>query len=167
MRAGRVTRPGSYARPVTDEAGRIATIEDALATLRADGDRVTPARRLLVACLVNAPGHRTAEQLAAEVQRRSPETHLSTIYRNLEELERLGVVTHSHLGHGPTTYHLSSEAHGHLVCEQCGALVEADPSLFSTLAVAVHDAHGFEVHPEHFAVLGRCAACQAADAALS
>jgi Fe2+ or Zn2+ uptake regulation protein len=144
---------------VADE-GRLDAIEETLAVFRARGDRVTPARRLLVSCLFAEPGHRTAEQLAAEVQRRSPEIHLSTIYRNLDELERLGIVTHSHLGHGPTTYHLASGSHGHLVCELCGTLVEVDPEMFASLSAAALDIHGFEVHPHHFAVLGRCAACR-------
>ena len=49
---------------------------------------------------------------------------MSTIYRNLDDMERLGVVTHAHLGHGPAVYHLASTAHGHLVCEGCGTAIE-------------------------------------------
>ncbi len=74
--------------------------------------------------------HRTAEELAEEVQRVAPDVHLSTIYRNLDELERLGIIVHAHLGHGPATYHLSSETHGHLVCEQCGMAIEAPEDIF-------------------------------------
>ena len=62
-------------------------------------------------------GHRTAEELGAEVQAIAPDVHMSTIYRNLDDLERLGVVVHAHLGHGPATYHLAAGAHGHFVCE--------------------------------------------------
>ena len=65
-------------------------------------------RRLLVRCLFEASGHRTAEELAAEIQAHAPDVSISTVYRNLEELERLGVVVHSHLGHGPATYHLAT-----------------------------------------------------------
>ena len=71
-----------------------------------------------------------------EVQAEDPDIHLSTIYRNLEELERLGVVVHSHFGHGPATYHLASSVHGHFVCEQCGTLIEAPDSFFDGLTKA-------------------------------
>ena len=38
---------------------------------------------------------------------KAPDVHLSTIYRNLEELEHLGLISHSHLGHGPSSYLLA------------------------------------------------------------
>jgi Fur family ferric uptake transcriptional regulator len=136
-------------------------VEDVLDRLRARGSRVTTSRRLLVRSLVEAGGHRTAEELAAEVQSLAPDVHISTIYRNLEELERLGVVMHAHLGHGPATYHLTPAAHGHLVCEKCGGTFEAPDELFGGLAASAMTSFGFEIDPHHFAVLGRCAACRA------
>jgi Fur family ferric uptake transcriptional regulator len=90
--------------------------------------------------------------------------HGSTVYRNLEELERLGVVVHTHLGHGAATYHLATEAHGHLVCENCGATIEASGDVFDGLADAARTRYGFTLRPYHFAVLGICAACAQAGA---
>jgi Fur family transcriptional regulator, ferric uptake regulator len=134
-------------------------VEDVLDLLRAHGGRVTTSRRLLLGCLFQGRRHRTAEELAAEVQASAPDVHLSTIYRNLDELERLGVVVHAHLGHGPATYHLATETHGHLVCESCGAMLEAPEDLFGALARAAETDYGFRIDPRHFAVLGHCAAC--------
>lgn len=139
------------------------SVESVLGLLRAHGGRVTTSRRLLLHCLFERRAHRTAEELAAEVQASAPDVHLSTIYRNLEELERLGVVVHAHLGHGPATYHLASETHGHLVCESCGAMREAPEDLFESLARAAARDYGFTIDPRHFAVLGRCAACAGAE----
>ena len=93
------------------------------------------------------------------VQQQSPDIHLSTIYRNLDELERLGVIVHSHLGHGPATYHLAASAHGHFVCEECGKMIEAPDTLFGSLAKAARAQFGFTIDPHHFAMLGRCADC--------
>ena len=135
-------------------------VEDVLAMLRSEGNRVTTSRRLLIRCLVEAKGHLTAEEITDDLQRRAPDIHLSTVYRNLDELERLGIVSHSHLGHGPATYHLSTKVHGHLVCEGCGATIEAPDEIFSELARVVRNEHGFEIDPHHFAVLGRCSACR-------
>ena len=83
-----------------------------------------------------------------------------SIYRNLEELERLGVIAHAHLGHGPATYHLATTAHGHLVCEDCGVMIEAPDELFDGLARTAKARLGFVIDPHHFAILGRCADCQ-------
>jgi Fe2+ or Zn2+ uptake regulation protein len=135
------------------------SVEYVLGLLRAHGGRVTTSRRLLLGCLFEG---RTAEELAAEVQASAPDVHLSTIYRNLDELERLGVVVHAHLGHGPASYHLASETHGHLVCESCGAMLEAPENLFGALAAAAERDYGFTIDPRHFAVLGHCATCAAA-----
>jgi Fe2+ or Zn2+ uptake regulation protein len=134
-------------------------VEEVLSLLRARGGRVTTARRQLLEALFASAGHRTAEDLAAEIQARAPDIHLSTIYRNLDELERLGVIVHTHLGHGPASYHLSSSAHGHLVCERCGLTLEAPEELFASLSKGAEGRFGFHIDPRHFAVLGRCAGC--------
>lgn len=127
--------------------------------VRQRGGRITSSRRLLLGALFAAPGHRTAEELAGEVQALAPDVHLSTIYRNLDELERLGVVVHTHLGHGPASYHLAPAAHGHFVCEECGTMIEAPGELFHELARTALADFGFTIDAHHFAVLGRCARC--------
>jgi Fur family ferric uptake transcriptional regulator len=144
---------GNRATTETDQ------VEEVLDLLRVSGGRATTSRRILLRCLFEKGPHRTAEELAEEVQRIAPDVHLSTIYRNLDELERLGVVVHAHLGHGPATYHLSSETHGHLVCEMCGGEMEAPEGFFRTLSNAAKREYGFVIDPRHFAVLGRCAVC--------
>lgn len=148
------------APPLTADGS--TTVDEVLERLRARGSRVTTPRRLLVQSLVGAGGHRTAEELATEVQLLAPDVNISTIYRNLDELERLGVVVHAHLGHGPATYHLAPAAHGHLVCERCGVTFEAPDEIFGGLARKALAQFGFEIDPHHFAVLGRCGECRAA-----
>jgi len=142
--------------PVTE----VRTVEDVLALVRANGGRSTHARRLLVSALFARDDHMTAEELAAEVHSVAPDVHLSTIYRNLDDLERLGVVVHAHLGHGPATYHLAASAHGHFVCEECGKMIEAPDNLFASLAQVARTQFDFTIDPHHFAMLGRCANCR-------
>jgi Fur family transcriptional regulator, ferric uptake regulator len=137
-----------------------ATVDDILALVREQGGRVTTARRLLLDAIFQADGHKTAEELAAVVQARAPDVHLSTIYRNLDDLQELGIVVHAHLGHGPSTYHLAATAHGHLVCEECGAVIEAPDDLFNSLSRSTKSRFGFTIDPHHFAMLGRCALCE-------
>jgi Fur family ferric uptake transcriptional regulator len=139
----------------------VASVEGVLATLRARGGRATSARRVLLEVLFHAESHLTAEELAATVQQRAPGVHISTIYRSLDELQQLGVIVHSHLGHGPATYQLTSLAHAHFICERCGATVEAPDELFRGLARTARDKLGFAIDPLHFAMLGRCATCSA------
>ena len=127
--------------------------------IREQGERVTTARRALVTALVQARGHMTADDLAALVQKSQPDVHLSTIYRSLDALERIGVVDHVHLGHGRAVYHLADEPHQHLVCEVCGAVVEVPDATFAELGGVLRRRYGFTIRPNHFAVLGRCRDC--------
>jgi Fe2+ or Zn2+ uptake regulation protein len=135
-------------------------MESILGLLRAGGGRITTSRRLVVGALLHLRGHITAEALCDLVQATAPDVVISTIYRNLEELERLGVVVHSHLGHGPAVYHLTSAAYAHLVCSDCGAALEAPEEFFGDLAKQAATRYGFTVDPRHFAILGHCRACQ-------
>src|SRR5450631_2039544 len=126
--SGRWSPVGAYPSPMS------STVDELVAQLRDGGSRVTTARRLVLTALVKGAHHPTAEELLVVVRELAPDVHASTVYRNLEELERLGVVVHTHLGHGPATYHLATEAHGHLVCEVCGATMEAPQDLFEAMA---------------------------------
>ena len=100
------------------------------------------------------------EDIIREVRARQPEVAESTVYRALAALEDLGVVEHVHLGHGPSTYHLTGQAHQHLVCRQCGRVVEVPDSEFADLSERLSAGYGFEIDPRHFAILGRCRHCR-------
>ena len=139
-------------------------LDGVLAAIRSAGGRVTPTKRLLLEILSKDSGHRTTDELTGAVQAESPDVAASTIYRILEELERIGIVEHNHAGKGPATYHLRSAAHGHLVCQVCGSMIEADLSLVSELVDGADDAFGFAVDPHHFAVLGVCRDCRSLEA---
>ncbi len=161
-----MTARAGYPRLVVkhDEPGvlplaEFATIDDVLAGLRERGGRATQARRLLLGALFRDRQHRSAEELAEEVQAQAPDVNISTIYRNLDELVRLGVVDRSHLGGGPAAYHLASATHGHLVCEQCGAMTEVPGELFHDVAETLATRYGFTASPHRFSVIGRCANC--------
>ncbi len=129
--------------------------------LRARGYRVTPQRQLVLEAVTKLE-HATPEEICADVQATARGVNISTIYRALELLEQLGLVTHTHLGHGAPRYHLAAEAqHVHLVCAQCGQVTQVDPDAVSALVTALRDNHGFETDVGHLTVFGRCAGCRA------
>ena len=122
-------------------------------SLRARGMRLTPQRARIIDA-VRALGHATPDLLAAAVgQDGGPTLSLSTIYRNLEALEEVGVVSHTHLDHRSPTYHLADHAeHLHLVCLSCGVVIEspvvtADPFVGNLLT-----RHGFVADVKHMAI---------------
>jgi len=141
------------------QASDVDTVDGVLELVRARGGRATPSKRVLLEVLFEADDHQSVEALAGAVQARIPDVHLSTIYRNLEDLQELGVIVHSHLGHGPASYQLASLAHAHFICEACGKAIEAPDAMFAGLATSAKAELGFTIDPHHFAIHGRCRDC--------
>jgi len=144
---------------VPGDVADFSSVDAVINFLRSRGSRVTSSRRILLEVLFAADGHMSAEELADAVQQRAPDVHLSTIYRNLEDLEHVGVIAHSHLGHGPSSYLLASHAHAHFICADFGTMIEAPDEMFRGLARSAKGQLGFTIDPKHFAILGRCANC--------
>jgi Fur family transcriptional regulator, ferric uptake regulator len=127
--------------------------------LRAKGYRLTPQRQLVLGAVASL-GHATPEDIHAEVRRTASSVNISTVYRTLELLEGLGLVTHTHLGHGAPTYHVATDAdHVHLVCRECGQVAETTPDHVRGIVASLAETEGFEVDVTHFAIFGRCRDC--------
>ena len=133
-------------------------------TLRSEGYRLTPQRQLVLEA-VQALGHATPDDVLRQVQERANGVNASTVYRTLDVLEKTGLVSHAHLGHGAPTYHpTTTPAHAHLVCRSCSRVGEIDPALAAAFGAALDDADGFETDVRHLTVFGRCASCRREDA---
>ncbi len=127
--------------------------------VRASGRRMTVQRRLVLEALQSARHHTTAEDIAARIRRQHPQVDPSTVYRNLEALEALGYVTHTHFEDRITRWHLADERHGHLVCRTCGAELEIPMTVLEPLARRLRHEHGFTADLAHSAVVGVCREC--------
>jgi len=130
--------------------------------LRSRGYRLTPQRQLVLEA-VETLGHATPDDIAAEVRRVASTVNISTVYRTLELLEEVGLVTHTHLSHGAPTYHAASEQqHVHLVCRGCGRIEEVEPAVMDDVAQRLRRDIGFQVDVGHVSFFGRCRKCVAA-----
>src|SRR5260370_9407490 len=128
--------------------------------LRSRGYRVTPQRPLVLEAVTKL-AHAAPEEICADVQQTARGVNISTIYRALELLEQLGLVTHTHLGHGAPRYHLAAEAeHVHLVCSQCGSITQVPPGAVDALVSALDERYGFQTDVGHLTVFDRCANCR-------
>jgi Fur family ferric uptake transcriptional regulator len=130
-------------------------------TLHQRGLRMTPQRQLVLDA-VRELGHATPEQICTQVQQAAPAVNITTVYRTLDLLERIGVVRHTHLGHGAPTYSEQEHQHVHLVCHSCGKVTEAPTALMDDLADRLRSERGFELDPSHVALSGLCPECREA-----
>lgn len=130
-------------------------------TLHERGLRMTPQRQLVLDA-IRELGHATPEQVCTHVQRAAPAVNITTVYRTLDLLERLGLVRHTHLGHGAPNYSVHQHEHVHLVCHGCGTVTEVSTELMDGLADRLDREHGFELDVTHVAMSGLCRSCREA-----
>lgn len=127
--------------------------------IHAAGMRVTPQREALLASVWRLR-HATADTLVTDLAQADASVNLSTVYRGLEALERIGLVRHAHLGAGTPTYHISAAApHLHLQCNACGRVISMELAATADFAALVQERTGFEADLAHGAIYGRCREC--------
>lgn len=125
------------------------------------GYRLTPQRMLVLAAIENSDDHISAEEIYAEVVKKYPHVNISTVYRTLELLNRLDLVTETDLGGGRVRYHPADKGHHHhLVCQECGRIIDLDESILVSLKDVLLGEYGFSADLRHLAIFGRCADCR-------
>ena len=136
------------------------TLDGTLEQLRDRGVRVTAARRLVIAALFATDRPVSAEEIAAGVGGRLPCSDVASVYRNLETLQRLGLVRHMHLGHNAGRYRLAEGTEwSYVACERCGAFDVVDADVLDEVRAAIAEATGFEARFSHFPIVGLCPRC--------
>lgn len=127
--------------------------------LRGSGKRLTPQRELILRA-VDALGHATPDEIHTEVRKHASSVNLSTIYRNLEVLEELGLVRHAHLSDRAPTYHsVRGHEHFHTVCRKCGAVASVAPDVLAGLRERLQSDYRFVTDVGHLTVFGHCVDC--------
>lgn len=130
-------------------------------TLRKAGHKVTPQRVLILRSILHATGHTTAAEILDEVKASYPYVDVSTVYRTLSVLKDMRLVSETHMGGGDAIYEwVSAERHHHLICRVCHAVIELDHQYLEALGAQLRADLAFHADIDHFAIFGRCAACQ-------
>lgn len=119
---------------------------------------MTPQRQLVLDA-VRELEHATPERICAHVQRTAPAVNITTVYRTLDLLSELGLVRHTHLGHGAPVYSTHEHEHLHLVCHHCGNVLEVPRDLLDEVAMVMRSRWGFELDAVHLALSGTCRTC--------
>jgi len=115
---------------------------------------------MILSAIENSNNHISAEEIYAQIVAKYPNVNISTVYRTLELLKRLGLVTETDLGEGRVRYHPAEKGHHHhLVCRECGAIIDLDESLLAPLKSALLQEYKFVADLRHLAILGRCVNC--------
>lgn len=138
----------------------VATLGGAIAVLRRRGLRLSSTRRLMLEALFAAEGPVSAERVASQLK-----LDAASVHRNLETLERHGLVRHVHLGHGPGLYALlAGGEREYLYCDRCGAARAVPAKELDPLRTRIRERYGFQARFDHFPIVGLCPDCAASGA---
>jgi len=125
------------------------------------GYRLTPQRLMILSAIENSDSHISAEEIYAQVRARYPQVNISTVYRTLELLKELELVTEISLGDGRVRYHCMGKGHHHhLVCQRCGEVIDVEESMLNRLWDEIGQRYDFRVDMKHLAFFGLCAKCR-------
>lgn len=133
------------------------------AGLRAQTAGVLPKNYQLIYEIVAKSGlgrHLTPAEIYAKAIKRRPGIGFSTVYRGLERLRNLGLVSEVCLpGAESAAYEPAGPEHAHFRCRACGAIEDVEYAIPVRILRGIAFRHGFEVETERVTLEGRCAAC--------
>jgi Fur family ferric uptake transcriptional regulator len=133
---------------------------DYVSALRSKGHRVTPQRLIVLDAVCDVGGHATIGEIQLRVKELDLTIDPSTIYRALDVLCEVGLVTVSEFPDTGKVYKIAGEsAHHHLVCQSCGAILTVDADIFESAFQRIYKETGFRARADHLALTGVCREC--------
>ncbi len=151
---------------------RTSCYDDALAELEADerldhlrsyvaqnGLKFTRQRELIADVFFKTGGHLKVEDLLEQVRAEDPQVSLATVYRTMKLLTDCGLAEPHRFHDGHVRYEPSEgddEHHDHLICTECGRIVEFFNPALEELQERIAADHGFTVHTHRMELYGAC-----------
>ena len=137
---------------------RFEQVEDLLAR---QSIRLTAERRLILRRAV-AFLHFTAEELVKDVHGADPSVARATVYRTLALLQTVGVVEKHDFRYGPPNYEVTfaKAHHDHLMCVQCGEIIEFQEPKVERIQDEVVKRYGYQLLSHTHKLYGLCPVCQ-------
>ena len=125
------------------------------------GMRFTHQRALIMEIIRKGRGHLDADEIYRRAREKETRLSLSTVYRTLQMLKKLGLVEELHFDEGHHHYEVKPSAeHHHLVCLGCGRVIEFYYPLSRYLRKRVPEAKDFDITETEIRMTGYCAKCR-------
>ncbi|MFW5876999.1 MAG: Fur family transcriptional regulator [Myxococcota bacterium] len=126
------------------------------------GLRSTAQRRLVTDVFFRSDGHLSIEDVLERVRRKDPKVGYATVYRTLKLLKESGLAYERHFGDGVSRYEVAhaDEHHDHLICMECGKIVEFEDDRIEHLQDELARSHGFQLRRHKHELYGVCTDCR-------
>lgn len=130
--------------------------------MRQEGYKITgPRKRIIETLLENQSKHYTIEELYDEINQKRPSIGLATVYRTVNTLCELEILAKLELADGYDRYELKDDAHHHhhLICENCGRVIEVREDFLDELEEKIERTYQFQVLGHMLKFYGLCGTC--------
>ena len=133
-----------------------------IAALRQHGYKITPQRRGVIQTITSSQDHLTPAAIYEKVRQEYPNIGFVTIYRTLEILDKLGLICEVHAGGSCRSYLVRrpAEHHHHLICSDCGVVVDFTDCDLDELKQSLSKKSGFRIDDHLLEFIGLCQGCQ-------
>ena len=125
------------------------------------GLKSTRQREMILEEFLRAGSHLSTEDLYLRLRKRNPRIGYATVHRTLKLFAECGIAAQRHFGDGQTRYEAiaQDEHHDHLICTECGRIVEFEDPRIEKLQDQVAEKHGFTVERHRLELYGLCSKC--------
>ena len=141
------------------------TMENLKTKLKESGLKITPQRRAIINILLdNENRHLSSEEIYDLVRENCPEIGLATVYRTMQLLDEIWVISKLNLDDGCIRYEIDlnkSECHNHhhLICKTCGKIIEVEDDLMDSVEKEIQSAYKFKILDHDVKFYGLCEDC--------
>jgi Fur family ferric uptake transcriptional regulator len=131
------------------------------ARISEEGLNATRQREEILNIFLNSSGHKSLAQIYTQVVRTNPKIGYTTVYRTLKLLTRLGLANQRKFADGETRYEpaLEGSHHDHLICLDCGKIIEFEDQTLEALQDGIAQRHRFKISDHRLELYGRCEEC--------
>ncbi len=130
--------------------------------LQSKGLKSTSQREIILDEFLRSGEHPSTEDLYLRVRKKNPQVGYATVHRTLKLFAECGIASVRNFGDGSTRYESLSEDehHDHLVCQQCGVIIEFEDDQIEHLQAKVAKKHNFKVLDHRLELYGLCEKCR-------
>lgn len=135
-------------------------LQSAINTLKESGVRITPQRHAVLEYLLTSMTHPTADDIYKALESKFPNMSVATVYNNLRILSEIGLVRELAYGDDSSRYDSNMDDHYHIVCEDCGKVVDFHYPTLHEIESLAQRVSGFEIEEHRLELYGKCKDCK-------
>ena len=130
--------------------------------LKKEGLKYTPQRTAVLEEIIKDKGHRESEEIYLALKKKGQSVSRATVYRTMNILVNNGFARKMNLGDGRARYEskVNSPHHDHLVCMDCGLIVEFMDQKIEDLQDEIAIQYEFQLKRHIHQLFGLCKKCQ-------